>query len=196
MPENTVDERAARRRRTVKRLVVVAAVVVAASLAFRACQGDRPYVASADGAAQQDERTVSAVNAFMQATGGVSQWKDYYDEGKSRPEPFRTLTGTSVCSNRNVAGFTTADVGSRREVNLSTTSKVTPRNVLNAADTVLAKYDITRRGEDRGRSSWAKVTYSGGSTGPVIYISYYGDNPDAKVNMLVLAASVCRSFPE
>lgn len=195
MWEDTVEGRAARRRRKIGRSILVAAIIIVIALVFRACQGDRPYVASRGEAAQQDDRTIAAVNAFMEANGGLSQWKDYYDEGKSRPELFRDLTGYSVCSNRDIAGFTTADVGERQEVNLNSTSKVTPREVLENADRVWAKYEITRRGDDRGQSSWTQVTYDGGRTGPTFYVSYFGDDPDAKVNMLILAASVCRDFP-
>jgi hypothetical protein len=195
MSENTVEGRAARRRRNVQRVVVGAVVAAVLVLILRACHGDQPYVASRGEAVQQDDRTIAAVNAFMEANGGLSQWRDYYDEGEFRPEPFRDLTGYSVCSDRDIGGFTTADVGERQEVNLNSTSKVTPRKVLENADRAWAKYDITRRGDDRGESSWTQVTYDGGRTGPTFYVSYFGDDPDAKVNMLLLAASVCRDFP-
>ncbi|WIB17000.1 hypothetical protein DEJ34_07725 [Curtobacterium sp. MCPF17_050] len=135
------------------------------------------------------------MNAFMEANGGLSQWKDHYDEGASRPEPFGALTGYSVCSNRDIAGFTTADVGERQEANLTSTSKVTPREVLENADRVWAKYEIARRGDDRGQSWWTQVTDDGGRTGPTFYVSYFGDDPDMKVNMIIRAASVCRDFP-
>lgn len=196
MSENTVEGRAARRRRNIGRVIIGAVILAVLVLILRACQGDHPYVASRSEAAHQDDRTIAAVNVFMEANGGLSQWKDYYDEGKSRPEPFRDLTGQSVCSNRDIGGFTTADVGERQEVNLNSTSKVIPRKVLENADRVWAKYDIRRRGADRGQSSWTQVTYDGGRAGPTFYVSYPGHNPDAKVGMLLLAASVCREFPE
>jgi hypothetical protein len=196
MPESTFEERAARRRRKVRRIIVAAVILTVLVFILRACQGDRPYVASRAEAVQQDERTIAAVNAFMEANGGLSQWKDYYDEGKSRPEPFHDLTGYSVCSNRDIGGFTTADVGERQEVNLNSTSKAVPREVLERADRVWAKYDVRRRGDDRGKSSWTQVTYDGGREGPTFYVSYFGADPDAKVNMLILAASVCREFPD
>ena len=196
MSENTVEGRGARRRRNVGRLVIAAVIVVVLVLILRACQGSQPYVASRSEAVQQDERTIAAVNVFMEANGGLSQWKDYYDKGKSRPEPFHDLTGYSVCSNRDIGGFTTADVGERQEVNLNSTSKVIPREVLENADRVWGKYDVHRRGDDLGKSSWTQVTYDGDREGPTFYVSYFGADPDAKVNMLILAASVCREFPD
>lgn len=194
--DDTIEARSARRRRNVGRAVIVAVLIVVFVLIVRACQGDRPYVASAATAAEQDTRTVAALNAFMKVNGGVAQWKDYYDEGDSRPEPFTELTGYSVCSNRDMLGFTTGDVGGRNEVNLSSTSKVIPREVLDNAEQVWAKDGIERRSDDRGQSAWTQVKYDAGRTGPTFYVSYYGDNPDAKVSMLVLAASVCSDFPD
>ncbi|MBF4613877.1 hypothetical protein [Curtobacterium sp. VKM Ac-1376] len=194
MSDNTVEGRAARRRRDVKRLALGTVFVLVFVLIVGACQGHQPYIASDAVAAQQDHRTVAALNAFMEPNGGLSQWKDYYDEGESRPEPFRELTGDSVCSNTDILGFTTGDAGRRREVNLSSTSEVTARKVLDNAERVWAEYDITRRGDNRGRSSWTQVRYSGGRSSPTFYVSYSGANPDAKVNMLILAASVCREL--
>ncbi len=194
MEDDTLEGRAARRRRTVKNLVIGTVFMTVFVLIVAACQGHRPYIASDAVATQQDERTVAVVNAFMEANGGLSQWKDYYDEGESRPAPFGELTGDSVCSNTDVLGFTTGDAGIRREVNLSSTSAVTPRTVLDNAERVWARYDISRRGDDRGRSTWTQVRFSGGRTSPTVYVSYAGDDPDAKVNMLVLAASVCREL--
>lgn len=192
--DNTLEGRAARRRRNVKNLVIGTVVMIVFVLIVAACRGHRPYIASDAVAARQDERTVAAVNAFMEANGGVSQWKDYYDEGESRPAPFGQLTGDSVCSNTDVLGFTTGDAGIRQEVNLSSTSAVTPRTVLDNAERVWAKYDISRRGEDRGRSAWTQVRFSGGRTSPTLSVKYPGADPDAKVTVLVLAASVCRAF--
>jgi hypothetical protein len=194
MLDNTVEGRAARRRRNVRRLVIGTVFVIVFVLIVGACRGHRPYIASDAVAAQQDDRTVAALNAFMEANGGLSQWKDYYDEGQSRPEPFRELTGDSVCSDTDILGFTTGDAGRRQEVNLSSTSQVNPRKVLENAERVWAKYDISRRGDDQGRSSWTQVRFSGGRSSPTFYVSYYGANPDAKVNMLILAASVCREL--
>lgn len=194
MEDDTLEGRAARRRRNVKNLVIGTVFMIVFVLIVAACQGHRPYIAADTVATQQDERTVAVVNAFMEANGGLSQWKDYYDEGESRPAPFRELTGDSVCSNTDVLGFTTGDAGIRREVNLSSTSAVTPRTVLDNAERVWARYDISRRGDDRGRSTWTQVRFSGGRTSPTVSVSYAGDDPDAKVNMLILAASVCREL--
>ncbi|WNY34446.1 hypothetical protein Q9Q99_03305 [Curtobacterium flaccumfaciens] len=98
MEDDTLEGRAARRRRTVKNLVIGTVFMTVFVLIVAACQGHRPYIASDAVATQQDERTVAVVNAFMEANGGLSQWKDYYDEGESRPAPFGELTGDSVCS--------------------------------------------------------------------------------------------------
>lgn len=194
MEDDTLEGRAARRRRNVKNLVIGTVFMTVFVLIVAACQGHRPYIASDAVTTQQDERTVAVVNAFMEANGGLSQWKDYYDEGESGPAPFRELTGDSVCSNTDVLGFTTGDAGIRREVNLSSTSAVTPRTVLDNAERVWARYDISRRGDDRGRSTWTQVRFSGGRTSPTVSVSYAGDDPDAKVSMLILAASVCREL--
>ncbi|WIE81054.1 hypothetical protein [Curtobacterium sp. MCSS17_016] len=176
-------------------LLVVVAVALVMLFVVRAYQDHRPYVASADEAAKQDMRTVTALNAFIEANGGLPRWRDYDEpQGTSLTAPYRTLHHTSVCDNTGLLGFSSSVAGQRNDVTLLSTSKITPRAVLDNAERAWSKYDVKRGGDNRGLNTWTQVSFSGGRTGPTFYVNYYGDDPDAKVNIIILAASVCKAL--